>query len=51
MDKIIQDLGWYWDLHGAGGWTHDDVRDDDGARIPFDTAADVAHYLDISCWG
>jgi len=46
-EALIIGLGWFYDLHIAGGWTHMDVRDDEGRRIPFNTPADVVRYLDI----
>ena len=36
-ESLIIGLGWFYDLHIAGGWTHMDVRDDEGRRIPFNT--------------
>jgi hypothetical protein len=44
----IEKLGWFWDLHIAGGWSHMDVRDDDGKRLAFDTPHDVVLWLGIS---
>ena len=46
-ESLIIGMGWFYDLHIAGGWTHMDVRDDEGRRIPFNTPAEVVRYLDI----
>jgi len=46
LERHIMSLGWWWDLYGAGGWTHTDVVDQYGDRIAFDTPEDVAAHLE-----
>jgi hypothetical protein len=43
---MIEERGWLFDM-AHGGWIHPDVRDDEGAMRPFDSAADVCKYLDL----
>jgi len=47
MENRIKALGWVYDLWLFGGWTHDEVRDDDGDRRVFATVDDVVRYLDL----
>jgi hypothetical protein len=46
VNAIVR-LGWVYDLHMYGGWSHYDVRDDDGERIVFDSARDVAKHIGL----
>ena len=46
MEEKIKQLGWWFSI-SHGGWVHEDVRDDDGKLRSFDTAADVARYIEV----
>ena len=47
IKQQLNDLGWYFDLFGAGGWVNPDVRDDDGQLIAFDNEGDVIRAYDL----
>jgi len=48
IEGRLIELGWeYFPPGSHGGWTHWDVRDNDGNRIAFDSADDVARYLGL----
>lgn len=51
IEKMEQDrrgritaLGWWFD-HRCDAWTHPDVRNDNGGRIPFATVSDVLKHI------
>jgi len=45
MEKHIKELGWWF--QPPYGWTHDDVRDEDLARIHFGSVEDVCRYIGL----